>query len=546
MKNVAARPFPWTPALVLAALAATVGLPFALRPKDDLLARADETLVIVSPHNEAIRAEFARGFRAWYQERTGGKTVRIDWRIPGGTTEIARYLQSQFQAPFELYWRQQPGGKPFTTAVKRAFDDPKVVPGPDAAKDNEAEAARRAFLGSNVGCGIDLFFGGGSFDFAQQAGAGRLVDCGIIRAHPEVFNAGNIPPTLGGEPYYDQGGRWVGVVLSSFGICYNTDVLGASARPPGDWADLADPAHLGGVALADPNKSGSVAKAFEMIIQQHIARAGASGANFPGAPPKPEELARGWGEAMQTILRMSANARYFTDSAPKVAIDVAQGDAALGMAIDFYGRFESEIARTHSGRERMRYLSPPGGTSYGVDPIGLLRGAPHPEVARAFVEYVLSLEGQRLWNFRVGTPGGPHQYALRRLPLRRELYAPEFKAFRSDPDVYPYEEAKDFTYHPEWTAALFNPIRFIVRVMCVDPHEEARAAWAALIAARFPPEATAAFGDVSAVSYGEAKGRINEQLRNPDKLVEAQLAAELTGRFRAQYRRAKALARAGK
>lgn len=539
MKNESARPVPWTPILVLAALAVTVGLPFALRPKDDLLARADESLVIVSPHNEAIRAEFARGFRAWYQQRTG-KTARIDWRIPGGTSEIARYLQSQFQAPFELHWKKHSGGKPFTSVVKQSFDNPRVTPGADPSKDNEAETARRMFLASNVSSGMDLFFGGGAFDFIQQANAGRLVNSGVVEAHPELFNDANIPQTLAGEPYYDKQGRWLGVVLSSFGICYNVDYLGSAKKIPTDWVDLASPAHLGVVALADPNQSGSVAKAFEMIIQQRMARAATD-----DATQKPD-LARGWTDAMQTIVRMSANARYFTDSATKIAIDVAQGDAALGMAIDFYGRFESENARTNSGRERMRYFSPPGGTSYGVDPIGLLRGAPNPELAKAFIEYTLSLEGQRLWNFQVGTPGGPQQYALRRLPIRRELYALEFKQFRSDPDVYPYEEAKNFTYRPEWTATLFNPIRFIVKVMCVDPHEEAREAWSALIQANFPPEATAAFNDVSVVSYDEAKGRINTTLRNPDKLNEARLAAELTGHFRAQYHRAEALARAGK
>ena len=543
MKN-AARAFPWTPALVLSALAATVGLPFALRPKDNLLGRADETLVIVTPHNEAICSEFARGFREWYQQRTG-KTVRVDWRIPGGTSEIARYLQSQYQAPFGTYWGQRSGGKPFTDVVQRSFDNPKITPGTDAAKDDEGQAARRLFLASDVSSGIDLFFGGGSFDFAQQAGAGRLVDSGIVKAHPEIFNDANVPPNLSGELYYDPAGRWIGVVLASFGICYNLDVLADPDHPPSDWVDLARPEHLGSVALADPNQSGSVAKAFEMIIQQQIGRAG-SNAPPAASPERTPDLARGWAAAMQTIVRMGANARYFTDAATKIPIDVAQGDAALGMAIDFYGRFESENARAHSGRERMRYVSPPGGTSYGVDPIGLLRGAPHPELARAFIEYTLSLEGQRLWNFRVGTPGGPRQYALRRLPVRRELYAPEFEAFRSDPDVSPYEEAKGFTYHPEWTLSLFNPIRFIVRVMCVDPHGEARAAWSVIIQANFPPEATAVFNDVSAVSYDEAKGRINDTLRNPDKLAEARLAAELTEHFRAQYRRAEALARAGK
>ena len=62
--------------LILLALAAIVGLPFAFKPKNSLLADADETLVVITPHNEAIRYEFARGFRDWYKARTG-RTVRL-------------------------------------------------------------------------------------------------------------------------------------------------------------------------------------------------------------------------------------------------------------------------------------------------------------------------------------------------------------------------------------------------------------------------------------------------------------------------------------
>ncbi len=462
--------------------------------------------------------------------------------------------------------------------------------------------ARRAFLNSDVGIGIDLFFGGGSFDFAQQAAAGRLVDTGFVKAHPEIFNESpsGIPLTLGGESFRDKDGAWVGTVLSAFGVCYNiegmrrvsergaqlvepehrTDALRNADATPSRWEDLADPACFAQVALADPNQSGSVTKAFEMIIQQQIQqqrlveplRLGPSENGDLFAPaqtilgvdgreavgkfkgqiePSLEAIenakANGWEEAMRLIQRMGANARYFTDSAPKIVIDVSDGDAAIGMAIDFYGRFEGESSRDpQTGKERMRYVSPAGGTSIGVDPIGMLRGAPHPALARAFMEYVLSVDGQKLWNFKVGTPGGPEKYALRRSPIRRELYAPEFTQYRADPDVYPYEEAKSFTYHADWTGPLFNPIRFVLRVMCIDPHDEAREAWADLIAARFPPEAMKVFEDVSAVSYAQADGRIKETLRNPDKMAETRLAAELTQHFRAQYRHAGELARAGK
>ncbi len=526
-------------------LAAIVGLPFLLRPKDNLLAHADETLVIVTPHIEAIRYEFARGFRDWYKARTG-KVVRIDWRVLGGTTEIARYLASSYQAPFENVWRFKKRMH-LTDVAQKSFDDPKIKLPQNAAKDTEAQMARRAFLDSNAGIGIDLFFGGGSFDFVQQAAAGRLVDSGFIRAHPELFGDGpqQIPQSFSGEPYWDKDGKWMGAVLSSFGICYNDDSLKRlGVSKPQNWADLGDPAFLGEVAVADPNMSGVVAKTFEMIVQQQIAQEVTK--NTADQPPA-QGVATGWENGMRLIQKMGANTRYFTDLSAKMPIDVSDGNAAVGMSIDFYGRFQAGYDRNpRTGEERMHYFNPPGGTSMGVDPIGMLRGAPHPELALAFIDYVMSVEGQKLWDFKLGTPGGPGKYVLRRSAIRREIYAPEFTEFRADPLVNPYDEAKDFTYHPEWTAALFGPLRFIVRVMCVEPHEEAQAAWRELIQAHFPAEATRTFGDVSAVSYEQARGRIGDALRSSDRLTATRLGAAMTTHFRDQYKWAGELAREGK
>jgi iron(III) transport system substrate-binding protein len=159
---------------------------------------------------------------------------------------------------------------------------------------------------------------------------------------------------------------------------------------------------------------------------------------------------------------------------------------------------------------------------------------------------VLSLEGQKLWNFKVGTPGGPRKYALRRQPIRKELYAPEYAAYRSDPGVDPYEEAKSFTYHPEWTGPLFKVMSFIVRIMCLDSHDEQVAAWKALVAAGFPPEATALFSNMDAVNYNEALEKFRPALGSANRIEEVRLARELGGKFRAQYRAAEQLAKQGK
>jgi ABC-type Fe3+ transport system substrate-binding protein len=526
--------------VVLFAMAVVVALPFALKPRENLLARGDDTLVIVSPHNEAIRFEFATTFSAYYQKKTG-RSVKIDWRLPGGTSEIARFLAGEFFAVFEQEWRAS--GREWTAEVAGAFDNPKVEPGASPSLDSPAQAARRAFLASTRGIGIDVFFGGGAFDFEQQAAAGRLVPSHVLTTHAEWFNDESFPQNVSGEPFYDSAGRWFGSCLSSFGICYNSDSLRRLGLKeiPASWRDLTNPQFFKQVALADPTKSGSAAKAFEMIIQQQMQElVRESGTDDTST------LSIGWTRGLEIIQAASANARYFTDAAPKVPMDVALGDAAIGMCIDFFGRFQSEAVRVGDEPSRLQYFTPVGGSSVGVDPIGLLRGAPHPEVAETFIAFVLSLEGQKLWNFKVGAPGGPVKYALRRLPIRKELYAPEFLSLRSDPEVFPYEDAKLFTYHPRWTGPLLETMGFIIRVMCLDSHDEQVAAWKAIVAAGFPPQALKVFSDMTAVSYDKALNSIRPTLSAQNRIKEVRLAKELGEHFRQQYREAERLAKEGR
>lgn len=508
--------------VLLAAFGVVLLGPLLLRQKADFHPPAEQTLAVITPHNEATRHEFGRAFAEYYFAKTGHR-VAIDWRTPGGTSEISRYLASEYLGAFQNYWINTLH-QPWSAAVESNYDNPK------APTDN---AARRAFLQSNVSAGIDVWFGGGSFDAMQLAAAGRLVASGLIAAHPELFNAHAIPQNLGGEPLWDPQGRWIGVCLSAFGLCYNVDAIARlHTAPPQNWRDLADPKFFGELALADPTQSGSVGKAFDMIIQQQMAEA--------------HDPAVGWTRALQLIQRMGGNARYFADNATKIPFDVEAGDAAVGLCIDFYGRFQSEAVRQPDGSSRLQYVSPPGGSSVGADPIGILRGAPHPELAREFLEFTLSPAGQKLWAFKLGTPGGPEKYALRRLPILPALYAPEWAAWRSDPEVQPYQPAQDFVYHPEWTGALFRAISFLVRAMCIDPHDELRDAWRALIDAHFPPEATAVFSDVTGVDYAAANGSIRETLRSASRVEQVRLAQQLSDRFRVQYLRAAALARAGR
>jgi iron(III) transport system substrate-binding protein len=517
---------------VLLALAAVLAVPFALRPRGRR-GPARDTVVVVTPNNEAIRREFELGFESWYRAHTG-RTVAVDWRVLGGTSEIARILDGDYLAAFRNLWTGKLG-RPWSEAIRAAFEDAPLPPGaPPAARE-----AREAFLASDVGCGIDVFFGGGTYDFDRQAAIGTLVDSGIERIHPAWFGPEGIPAEFEGNPYRDARNRWFGCVTSCYGILSNRDALRRLGLPePKQWSDLADPRYLGQVALCDPTKSGSIAAAFENILQQAMHRRWA-------ASPGPAAVRAGWIDGLRLIQAIGANARYFTDDSQKPEIDVADGDCAAGLCIDFYGREEEEAVRRRSGSTRLGFAVPAGGTSYSVDPIAVLRGAPHPAAALAFLTYVLSLDGQKLWAFRPGSPGGPRDFALRRLPVRKDFYArTDWRRWRSDPGADPYAAVGQLDYRADWTGGLFSEMAFIIRVMCEDDHAPLVRAWAAI--ARAPADrrerALAVLQDLAAVDYGQARGPVARALDSADPAAAVREARILGEGFRRRYAAAEAIA----
>lgn len=481
--------------IIFGLLALIVALPMVLRRQTATTSsrKADDTLVILSPHNESIRQEFGEAFAAHWKKSTG-RSIYIDWRTPGGTSEIRMVLDAGYKA----------------------------------AEDT----------GRN-GIGVDVFFGGGEPDFANQAKKGRLVPLRVFESHPELFaKDGPISETFTGERYYPPDRVWVGTCMSQFGICYNPDVLKRLEVPtPRSWNDLGDPKYAGTLALADPTKSGSVARAFELLVQAEMQRA----VTAPGAV-RAEALDSGWTAGLQLIQRMSANARYFTDSASKIPQDVGQGNASAGMCIDFYGRSFAEELTSKSGDPRVVWIAPVGGTTLSADPVAVLKGADHAEVAQAFAEFCLSSGAQNLWFAKPGTPGGPISRALHRTPIRRDMYQPEILANSTMPNTRPYDDPGNFTYQRELTGASFNTLRQLVKIMCIDSHEEMKSAWLALRRAGMPADALAVFSDVSIMDYAKA-GKGDPVLDGPDALKAADRAAEIGEWFRANYRKAEAMAK---
>jgi len=330
------------PSLVAAAfLAGVLALPFSLAPRAETR-RFARKVVALSPHWEGERNEFARGFERWTR-RKFGQAATVDWLTVGGTSDIMRFIRSEFARTPE-------------------------------------------------GIGVDIMFGGGTSPFIS------LVEEGLLEPYklPDDELA-RIPPRFAGTPMYAEDYMWYGAALSGFGIIYNKalcEYLGVVGIDT--WADLGRRALAGWVALADPGKSGSAHMMYEIIFQAY-----------------------GWDTGFRVLSRMAANSRYFTESASDIPRDVALGEVACGLAIDFYAAVQIESA----GEDVLGYVLPEGLTVINPDAIGILKGAPNRDLAEAFVRFVLSPEGQRLWMFKAGAPGGPTDFTPRRLSILPELYA---------------------------------------------------------------------------------------------------------------------------
>ena len=578
--------------IILLVLAGVVGLPFAFRQETGVREwrEGDPVLVVITPMNEAIRHEYALAFSRWHAEKFGAP-VKVDWRNIGGTSEISRYLTSEFVSAFRAWWTGQ--GQPWrgdaaAAILNKSFDPAKKPEGLDDAEWARQCERVRAFRGTDdpqaFSSQIDMYFGGGAFDADNATKQGLLVPAWEPEELPPglvATEAGEelIPPGMSGETW--RAPTYYGTTLSTFGICFNRDRMRAQglSRAPAQWEDLADPRWRGTLGLADPTKSGSIAKAFETILQvqcrQAVEAAGfgpaiedyekqiAAAKLPPGALPEgiPAEyqwaMEAGWKAGLSLIQKIGANARYFTDSASKVPLDVGMGNAAAGLCIDFYGRFEAEVS--NGGRENgaMAYVTPRGGSGVSADPISLLRGAPHRETARRFIEFLLGEEGQKLWCYRAGEPGGPQKYALQRFPIRRDFYPSEHPAFQAayerhrarttddlgEPTLDAYRLAEEYVYRPRWTAGYYGILRDLVRAMCMDSGQELRAAWTAICEAGGPeacPRAMAALGRLPQApepltwASGLALGKKYDRL---------DLLREWTVQYRAQYAEAERLAK---
>ena len=179
------------------------------------------------------------------------------------------------------------------------------------------------------------------------------------------------------------------------------------------------------------------------------------------------------------LRRAAANSRYFSASSLKPPADVSQGDAAMGICIDFYGRYQSQAVKSSGGGNRVGYIDPPSATMIDPDPISLLRGAPNEELALKFIEYCMTKDAQALWQFSASDESpdglGPDKWELRRMPVRREMYTSYMD--RMIDQVNPYETARPAPFPDRNMRAFIAPL---FSGMAMDNHDELVEAWHAI------------------------------------------------------------------
>ena len=334
------------------------------------------------------------------------------------------HIKSEFESAFKTYYKEQTGRD--VRFVARSID------GGGSSILNYL----RNVYSTSESSGIDLLWGTGENPHISLESEGLLEP---LELSADIYE--NIPAEFGGMRMYSKGKCWYGTVLSSFGMVYNKELLKALELPsPTKWSDISHKQFYGKIILADPSKSSSMAATFEMMVQS----------------------ADNWQEGWQRVIAILGNAKKFLQSSSDVADAPVVGDAVVSTCVDYYG-----IDRASRTPKEIGYISPPGETGYTPDPISMLKNAPHKEVAKAFIEFILSRKGQALWALPAGAVDGPKTAALNRTPIRKDVFD-VYKDSMPDYVPNPYASKTPLELDGELREVRYDVLVYLVKAAAID------------------------------------------------------------------------------
>jgi iron(III) transport system substrate-binding protein len=158
--------------------------------------------------------------------------------------------------------------------------------------------------------------------------------------------------------YRDPDDLWIGNNLHLLVVLQNTKLVPA-AQAPKSWADLLDPKWKGKISFTDPANSGSAYTNTTLLAELW----------GPGEA--------GWDK----VAGLFANTRMLNKSS-LVFAGVGNGEYPLGMSMEYAGYIWA------SNGAPVRVIYPEDGTVVAMEGVAIIKGGPHPESARAFVDFI--------------------------------------------------------------------------------------------------------------------------------------------------------------
>jgi iron(III) transport system substrate-binding protein len=239
----------------------------------------------------------------------------------------------------------------------------------------------------------DIFWGGESALFEKLAEQKLLQKVEIPR---EAWDS--IPASIGKPkpiPLKDPDRYWVGTALEPYGLVYHPRKIQRLGIPePREWDDLLHPKLKGEVAQCGPTRSSSSNATYEVMLSIHG-----------------EE--KGW----EWLKKLAGNTGHFTARSRDVPTVVAKGEYSAGFAVPSYMAFEEKLAGFD-----LKFVAPRN-AFVTPEPMAILNGARNPKAARAFIEFLLTERGQKVFmerglfpitpKYRVqGPPGSTAEMAV--------------------------------------------------------------------------------------------------------------------------------------
>ncbi len=248
--------------------------------------------------------------------------------------------------------------KDLTAVFKQAFE--AANPGAQVEVLNKKTTAGIKYLQETAGSNSsDLFWASAPDAFEVLKGDGLLV-----RYRPK---AEGIPDKVGAFPINDPDGYYSGFAASGYGIMWNERYVKAKKLPVAkDWADLKKPVFHGHVGMSAPSRSGTTHLTVETVLQ-----------------------GMGWDAGWAEWKEIAGNFKTVTERSFGVPDGVNSGQFGYGIVIDFFG-----LSSKASGFP-VDFVYPQVTTLVPAN-IGIVKNAPNQPAAEAFIEYLLSPEGQTL------------------------------------------------------------------------------------------------------------------------------------------------------